>query len=718
MFMPEIHIKVSFRFDDHLESIRIVAIYALFGILWICLSDTVVGWLIHDPAALTRLSVYKGILFIVLTSALLYFLISRYLSRVAEYDLRLLKSEERFTSVFDNMSDALFIHDAVAGVIIDANESATRMFGYDREEIARLRVGDISQGAPPYSQVEALQWLRRVADGSIPVTYEWRCRRKDGSLFWAECTMCKAPIGGDNFIVVAVRDSSERKRMETLLRESEEHFRTLAENSPDIIMRYDRECRRVYVNPSYSRATGIFAGKSETGVLGDSWLDSMSMTEDDYWSRLRQVMESGVSTEMLLEWKSRDTGRVTSHILNVVAERDSEGNIVGCLAIGHNISGRREVEFKLARLAESSPGVMYTFLLRPDGGSCMPYVSVRMEALCGLRPEDVVEDMSQVYARIHADDICRVQKSIAQSARTLTPWHAEFRMRHPAKGDVWVEGRSTPEPRPDGAVLWSGFFHDITERKVAEASLDAKQKQLASMAVDLSLAEERERRRIASELHDHIGQMLLLIRIKLGSLAAQFEESVDGDTYRDIQELLGQTITDVRSLTQQLNPPLLSCVGLEAALEWLAKRMEKDYSLLVDFSDDGSAKPLCGEFRAVLFQSARELLINVSKYAGTNEAWLTIGREADRLRLVVQDGGIGFLCHPHNGMHGLRNSSYGLFNIRQRIEYLGGKLVIESAPGCGTRVTIHVPLTIDEVEGSISAPYLIESGVHAKTEGR
>jgi PAS domain S-box-containing protein len=709
--------KIASRYNEHQERIRIVAIYALLGSLWICLSDSVVGWLIHDPAAITRFSVYKGILFVVLTSGLLYFLLARYLLRMAEYNRQLVKSEDRFISIFNNMSDAIFIHDAGTGAIVDANESVSRMFGYDREEMLRLRVGDISQGEPPYSQVEALQWLGRAVDSASPVMFEWCCRDKEGNLFWAECTMRKAPVGDEECIIVAVRDISERKLMETSLRESEQQYRTLTENSPDIIMRYDRECRRIYVNPSYTRATGIFLDKDKFGTLGQKWPAGMSMSVKEYKSKLRRVMETGVSAEILLEWPCQDTEQVVSHVFNVVAETDSAGAITGCLAIGHNITGRKKVEFRLARMAESLPGIMFTFLLRLDGSSCMPYVSARVEEY-GLRPEDMAEDMFQAFALIHPDDRACVRESIARSAQTLSHWHTEFRVRHPTKGDVWVEGQAMPESQQRGDILWSGFLYDITERKAAEASLDAKQKQLASMAVDLSLAEERERRRIASELHDHIGQMLLLSRIKLGSLGALFHGGGDEDTYRDIQELLAQTITDVRSLTQQLNPPLLSSVGLEAALEWLAKRMEADYSLLVNFSDDGSAKPLCEEFRAVLFQSARELLINVSKYAGTNEAWLTIGREADRLRLVVQDNGVGFLCHPHNEMHGFRNNSYGLFNIRQRIEYLGGKLVIESAPGCGTRVTIHVPLTIDGVGGSVSAPYLIESGAHAITEGR
>lgn len=213
--------KIPSRHSEFLERIRIVAIYAVFGSLWIYLSDTVVGWLIHDPVVITRLSVYKGLLFIILTSGLLYFLIVRYLSRMAEYNRQLVKSEERFVSIFNNMSDAIFIHDAVTGAIVDANESVFRMFGYDLDELVRLQVGDISQGEAPYTQADALQWLRRAADNAAPLTFEWRCRRKDRSLFWAECTMRKALIGGGEFIIVAVRDISERRQVAEALRRSE-----------------------------------------------------------------------------------------------------------------------------------------------------------------------------------------------------------------------------------------------------------------------------------------------------------------------------------------------------------------------------------------------------------------------------------------------------------------------------------------------------------------
>jgi PAS domain S-box-containing protein len=340
----------------------------------------------------------------------------------------------------------------------------------------------------------------------------------------------------------------------------------------------------------------------------------------------------------------------------------------------------------MAKLAETSPGVMFTILHKPDGTACMPYVSPRIEELNGLSPEILAEDLSGLYAWIHPEDVSRVLKSIEDSASALTTWHEEFRVRHPVKGEVWVEGRSTPVSQLDGSIQCFGFFHDITERKCTEKLLHNNREQLAAMATKLSLAEERERRRIAAVLHDHIGQILLLSKIKLETLA----EGKDDDTYHEIQELLAQAINDVRSLTQELNPPLLAEVGLEAAIYCLAKKMKADYSLSVDFCDDGSTKPLSEELRAVLYQSARELLINVAKHAGTRDARLTIGREGDVFTLIVDDQGGGFAC-PDTNVH--QESSFGLFNVRQRIKHLGGEMKIESEPGRGTCVTIRVPLT-------------------------
>ncbi|MDD2853585.1 MAG: response regulator [Desulfuromonadaceae bacterium] len=235
----------------------------------------------------------------------------------------------------------------------------------------------------------------------------------------------------------------------------------------------------------------------------------------------------------------------------------------------------------------------------------------------------------------------------------------------------------------------------LVERKRGEELLLAKQQRLTEMAMELSIAEERERRRIAVELHDSISQTLLLGKIKLRSLIAKHPDTNDKHELEEILHLQDDMIRSVRSLTQQLSPPILSVAGLEDALEWLGKRMMEDYGLRVLFVDDQSLKPLTEDMRAIVFQACRELLINVAKHAETESARVIIGREGDRFYLAVEDHGVGFdLAESvHAGSWDL---GFGLFSIRERIKHLGGEVLIESASHQGTRVTLWVGLKADE----------------------
>jgi PAS domain S-box-containing protein len=131
---------------------------------------------------------------------------------------------------------------------------------------------------------------------------------------------------------------------------------------------------------------------------------------------------------------------------------------------------RREHEH-FTKLASTVPGVIYSFRLRPDGTSCLPYANTRFKDLYGLRPEDLTEDASSLFALIHPDDVGRIHASIAGSARALSPWREEFRVEHPEKGCIWLEAHSMPERESDGSVVWNGFVQDITGRKGTENRL-------------------------------------------------------------------------------------------------------------------------------------------------------------------------------------------------------------------------------------------------------
>jgi PAS domain S-box-containing protein len=474
--------------------------------------------------------------------------------------------EREFRAIVENSPDTVSRYDRECRRTY-INPTMAELLGRSAREDVGTKPTDQS---PMPETVLFEQKIRDVFETGREFSLETPYKTSSGEAKWGHLRVVPE-FASDGTIVSVLsigRDINDLKEAEQALRENEQQFRTLSENSPNIIIRYNLECRRIYVNTAFTHEMGIPAETALNSTLDDVWLSEIKMPMEEYRSRLRQVMGTGAATELILEWRRPDTDHSSFHVFSVVPEKDQDGRISGCLAIGHN----------------------------------------------------------------------------------------------------------------------------ITEWRKAEHALNDKRKQLALIERELSVAEERERLRIASVLHDHIGQILLLGKMKLGALAAVPKPELVGSVIDEVRELLEQATNDAHSLTVQLNPPMLSVSGLEAALQWLGRKIESDYSIVVDFFDDQRPKLLSDEFCSILYQCARELLINAAKHAKTDKARLTVGREDDMYRLTVEDRGAGF--NPDDIIPNIsRDCRFGLFSIHVRIERLGGRMNIESSPGCGTLITILLPLS-------------------------
>jgi PAS domain S-box-containing protein len=142
---------------------------------------------------------------------------------------------------------------------------------------------------------------------------------------------------------------------------------------------------------------------------------------------------------------------------------------------------RSELEEQLAKIVAMVPQAICSFRLRPDGTACLPYASPRWTEIYGLPPEDLADDAAPAFALVHPDDLEYLHATIAESARALSLWQAEWRIRHPAKGEIWIEGRVVPETEPEGGILGYGFIHDVTERKKAEEALRQSNEELTGL---------------------------------------------------------------------------------------------------------------------------------------------------------------------------------------------------------------------------------------------
>jgi PAS domain S-box-containing protein len=142
---------------------------------------------------------------------------------------------------------------------------------------------------------------------------------------------------------------------------------------------------------------------------------------------------------------------------------------------------RLELQDQIARIATTVPGMIYSFQMRPDGSFCVPFATPAIAELCGLQPEDVRGNFSPFLARVHPDDAGPLRESIVASARTMTRWQGAFRLRHPQKGEIWVEAQSEPRLEPDFSILWHGYVQDVTEQKRADEVLRQSEAEFRAM---------------------------------------------------------------------------------------------------------------------------------------------------------------------------------------------------------------------------------------------
>jgi PAS domain S-box-containing protein len=225
--------------------------------------------------------------------------------------------------------------------------------------------------------------------------------------------------------------------------------------------------------------------------------------------------------------------------------------------------------------------------------------------------------------------------------------------------------------------------HAELERRVTERTA-----QLHKLAINASISEENERHAIARDLHDNLGQILHVARIKIDALAKKLPDAEAKDL-GDLRELVGGASRLVRSLTSQLSPPVLSDLGLIPALRWLADEMEGTYSLRVAVEDDGLPKSLTAGESVVLFRAVRELLINVAKHAGVQRTMVRALNINGHLVISVEDDGVGIADVQAAFAQVL---GFGLASVRERIAFVGGTLELHSAPGKGTLVVLDLPL--------------------------
>ncbi len=302
-----------------------------------------------------------------------------------------------------------------------------------------------------------------------------------------------------------------------------------------------------------------------------------------------------------------------------------------------------------------------------------------MESLTGWDLNELV-DMS-FSSLIHPDDRHAYDRLLA--VKDSSHHSRELRLVKKTGEERWIDLTWGPVQFRDVSAFLSTAF-DVTERKDSETRIRDQHRRLRELTSEISVMEERERRRMAVHLHDVIGQNLALGKMRIRLLEKR--SSIKPEDLKSVREIIEEAIHQTRSLTLELSPPILYTLEFPAAVQSLAGLIFDKQGITVNVVHKGNAPHMDDDVRAILFSAIRELFVNIVKHAGASSVEVELQSSEATLQVVIHDNGKGI------GEPKKQSTGFGLFNIRERFEFLGGTIDVNSPPGEGTTFTLVVPL--------------------------
>lgn len=623
-------------------------------------------------------------------------------------------SELRFNALHESLRDA-FVQVDMDGRIQAANDLFCQMLGYTAQEVGQLTYLELTPER--WHEFEARIVREEVLARGYSKVYEKEYRRKDGSIFPVELRtiLVRDDAGRPMAMWALVRDITDRKAAEEAVRASEQRLRSFVEASSQVIWTVDANAEVDMAIPSWQ----AFTGQSYQEAKGRGWMNAIH-SEDR--QRVADAWQKAIETRGLYEVEYRlriHDGTWRNVLARGVPIKNPDGTVKEFIGTCIDITRSKQTEHALrdseTRIQQAlSVSRSYTFEWIP--ATDVVQRSTSCSSILRLSGDEAVRDTGRNYfQRVHPEDRQPFIDLLAKLTPTSPSYSVEYRVVCGDGHVVMLEETAQASFDAAGkAERLVGVATDITrrkhaenallelnatlERRVAERTTEVQQKadQLRMLALELTRTEERERRRLAQILHDDLQQTLVAAKLRLSG--------VPGPVAREVQGLLDESIRTSRSLTADLSPPVLYDGGLVAGLRWLAGRMQEKHGLIIDVQADAQDEPQDQELQIFLYQAVREMLFNVVKHAGVNQARVSLRRHDSQVTVQVQDPGRGF--NTATAHQTTSSSGFGILSLRERVKLMGGRLDITSAPGKGTCVTLEVDehRTTLAPTGNVAAP--------------
>ncbi|MET0808445.1 MAG: PAS domain-containing protein, partial [Pseudoxanthomonas sp.] len=494
-------------------------------------------------------------------------------------------------------------------------------------------------------------------------------------------------------------ESVGRQQVEMELRQSETQFRQLAENINEVVFLTDRgNTVMLYISPAYER---IF-GRSCASLYADpaSWIKAIH--PDDRWIGLQYQVDrkaegpnGGAGFSLQYRMVRADGAVRLIHVRGFPIFND-EGEAYRTAGIAEDVTDYvramdelRDSEQRIHRITENTPGMVFQCQIGADQTLAFTHVSEGATELLGLAPEAIKADWHVLRMRFAERDRQAFEDSLRTAAASMKQWNWDGCTLAMHGTEKWINCRATPRASRNGTVICEGVMLDVSERKESELALTVSRQRLRELSAHMENVRDEERKRIAREVHDELGQALTVLRMDLSLLRLDFGAALPPLVERILamKDKLDDTIGIMRHITSALRPVALD-LGVLAGLEWLVAQFNQADGLRVTLINHACDDVVVGEEGdTALFRIVQESLNNVVKHAAASEAQVRIACHGARLQLDIEDNGIGFASDGER-----KPGSFGLMGLRERALMLEWTLHIASSPGQGTCISVGIPL--------------------------
>lgn len=576
------------------------------------------------------------------------------------------ESQQRYRDIFDNSLDALALLEVTEDqhfLTLEANPAMAQMAGIRREGMVGKR---LDETVPPDVAAKVSAKYQSCLDSGSVIEKEVELELPSGKcMFNSTLIPVRGPAGIFHRVVVITRDVTEQRKAEHLLHVREQEFRALVEHSPDGIIRYDCWGNPSYLNPAMKRILDNLQGGTQA-----NWM--LSQDEADYEQALQSALLSGSESRLMVRWADTD-GRVRYGDVHFVPEFSPQGTVCSVLTVNRDVTAIKETAIHLRTLVNNTPN----FIARhsPEGTCIYENPSLKRWRERGSLKSSSPDCPSAVTLTSSG-----LQEAIRKDAQV------EREIYFPDRQE-WHHIQYVPEKDELGrtmSVLSVG--RNITRQKSIDIELRESRSLLRELGSRREAELEAERKRIAHEIHDELGQLLTALRMNVSLVRAQLKPGHEGPRERlsDITKLVDQTIQTVRNIATSLRPAVLNS-GISSALEWLTEEFSRHTGIQCHL-DINNGVELNEERSIVVFRVVQESLSNVGRHSQATQIWICLCRCEWAFHLTISDNGCGF--NPNSKTS---RQSFGLLGMRERALSLGGTLDLTSSPGSGTLIKLSIP---------------------------